>query len=530
MSEIPRSVEVSTKETSMSFRRAMFGVALGLSALGSVALHAQSEMCETHGSHRHARRTLLISVDGLHAVDLDRFVAAHPQSTLASLVRHGLTYTNAYTPAPSDSFPGILALTTGGTPFSTGVFYDDKWDRSLLPSPQQLTAGQVNVPGTEVAFAENLDKGFPNFAGDPTTYAGASAIDLAALPRDPITKQPVWPHNHLRVNTIFEVVHQAGHLTAWCDKHPAYEMLNGPSGKGIHDLYTPEINAPNPATPGKDYTKTIGGVITNDTLKVNAILNQIHGKDHTGAHLQGVPTLFGMNFQAVSVGQKLAGKGYIDASGTPSAGLEQSLDFVDASLGQMVEALKERDLFDSTLIVISAKHGQSPMDPGSLHKVDDSPYTSILSAAGADEAFHIADDACLIWLQDQSKTAAAVAALDLAANRSLLGIARIYSGADLMTKYQNPLTDSRTPDIIIQPQTGVVYTTGSKIAEHGGSSEDDTHVALLVSMPHMKGERIHAAVQTTQVAPSILHALGLSERALQAVEMEHTQVLPGLIH
>ena len=512
----------------MSFRHALIGAAIILSAAGGSALRAQAAAGASEHARLQAKRVLLISVDGLHAVDLDRFVATHPHSTLAGLTRHGLTYANAYTPAVSDSFPGILALTTGGTPFSTGVFYDDKWDRALLPSPQQLAGGQPDAPGTEVQYAENLDKGFPAFQGDPTTYAGASAIDPAALPRDPVTRLPVWPHDHLRVNTIFEVVRQAGHLTAWCDKHPAYEMLNGPSGRGVKDLYTPEINAPNPATPGKDYTKSVASAITNDTLKVNAVLNEIKGRDHTGARPQGVPTLFGMNFQAVSVGQKLAGAGYTDALGTPSTGLQQSLDFVDASLGQMVAALRDQDLFDSTLIVISAKHGQSPMDLNLRRAVDDGQYTGILASAGAPEAFHIADDFCMIWLQDQSKTAAAVAALDQPSVRAALGIARIYAGEDLLTKYRDPLHDSRTPDIIVQSSVGVIYTTGSKIAEHGGPSEDDTHVALLVAMPHLNAQRIHATAHTTQVAPTILRALDLPANALEAVRIEHTQVLPGL--
>jgi hypothetical protein len=511
----------------MILRHAALSLVLGLSTMGATPLLAQAEARETHPD-LHAKRVLLISVDGLHAVDLDRYVAAHPQSAFAGLSQHGLTYSNAYTPTPSDSFPGILALTTGGTPFSTGIFYDDKWDRALLPSPQQRVAGQANVPGTEVQFAENIDKGFPNFIGDPMTYAGASAIDVNALPIDPVTQKPVWPHDHLRVNTIFDVIHRAGHHTAWTDKHPAYEMLNGPSGKGIDDLYTPEVNAPNPATPGKDYTKSVASVLTYDALKVNATLNQIQGKDHTGSKQVGVPTIFGMNFQAVSVAQKLAGVGYLDAQATPSAGLQTSLDFVDASLGKMVEALKAHGLFESTLIIVTAKHGQSPMDPSLRTAVDDGLYTAILSAAGAPEAFHMADDLCMIWLQDQSQTAAAVAALDLPANRAALGIGRIYSGADLATKFQNPLTDSRTPDLIVQPQQGVIYTTGSKIAEHGGGTDDDTHVALLVAMPHLRATRVPALVQTTQVAPTILKALDLDAEDLDAVRIERTQALPAL--
>src|SRR6266849_6365029 len=85
-----------------------------------------------------------------------------------------------------------------------------------------------------------------------------------------------------------------------------------------------------------------------DTLKVDAILNEIDGKTHDGAHRAPVPTLFGMNFQAVSVGQKLieggVKGGYTDAAGTPTATMLSEIEFVDGAIGQMVEELKDHGL------------------------------------------------------------------------------------------------------------------------------------------------------------------------------------------
>jgi arylsulfatase A-like enzyme len=74
---------------------------------------------------------------------------------------------------------------------------------------------------------------------------------------------------------------------------------------------------------------------------------------------------------------------------------------------------------------------------------------------------------------------------------------------------------------------GVVYTSGSKIAEHGGANANDRNVALLISSPAIKPATITALVQTTQVAPTILRALGIDPAELQAVAMEGTQALPG---
>src|SRR5262249_44868360 len=229
-------------------------------------------------------RVLLISIDGLHAVDLARYTSRHPQSALAELSRHGVTYTNASTPRPSDSFPGLLALGTGGSPVSTGVLYDDSYDRAL--SPPGSACAKL---GTAVVFDEAIDK-------NPRALDAGGGIDPAKLPLDPTRGcAPVYPHDFLRVNTVFEVVHQAGRRTAWAGKHPAYALVHGPSGEGVDDLYTPEIAAQDEAT------ASVAGAVANDELKVRAILHQIDGLDHTGLRQVGVPTIFGMNFQAVSV-------------------------------------------------------------------------------------------------------------------------------------------------------------------------------------------------------------------------------------
>ena len=81
---------------------------------------------------------------------------------------------------------------------------------------------------------------------------------------------------------------------------------------------------------------------------------------------------------------------------------------------------------------------------------------------------------------------------------------------------------------MIVPTQGVIYTkpTATKIAEHGGFGEDDTHVALLLSGPGLQAGTVSVPVSTTQVAPTILSALGLDPRALQAVVQEDTTVLP----
>jgi hypothetical protein len=51
---------------------------------------------------------------------------------------------------------------------------------------------------------------------------------------------------------------------------------------------------------------------------------------------------------------------------------------------------------------------------------------------------------------------------------------------------------------------------------------------MLVSNPSIKPATVSSFVETTQVAPTILQALGLDPTQLDAVKQEGTQPLPGL--
>src|SRR5207302_8281088 len=97
---------------------------------------------------------LLINVDGLHALDLAGFVDSHPNSALAELSRHGITYSNTRTPANTDSFPGLLALVTGGSPISHGLFYDVSYDRTYFDPTNTTCTGS---PGNNMVFDESID-------------------------------------------------------------------------------------------------------------------------------------------------------------------------------------------------------------------------------------------------------------------------------------------------------------------------------------------------------------------------------------
>jgi hypothetical protein len=454
----------------------------------------------------HIRHVLLLSIDGLHAQDLARYVRLNPNSAFAQLTDMGITYANASASKPSDSFPGLLAMVTGGSPRSTGVFYDDSYDRTL-----SAPGSNCSTKGTEVVYDESIDF-------NPNALDGGGGINPAALPRDGSKGcTPVFPHSFLQANTIFEVARNAGLYTAWSDKHPAYDILNGPSGTGVADLYAPEIAS-------TDGTRL--GTQAYDDLKVTAILNEIAGKDHTGTKQEPVPAIFGMNFQAVSVTQKLTADGYLDSTGTPSPELQAALDHTDQSIGKMLAALSQDQLLSNTAIILSAKHGQAPIDPNEYRKI--SQATLLAGVDGSALAQVTTDDIALIWLTDSSKTSAVVSALSTKAHEQSAQIQEVLSGDALKLMFNDPTKDARSPDIVVVPEQGVIYTGSTKkIAEHGGFNEDDTHVSLLIANPKLKQGQVYTPVETTQIAPTILRLLNLNPAQLKAVQIEDTQILPG---
>jgi hypothetical protein len=539
----------------MQFARGLLSsvLAASLLALPLPARAGGDGNSQTPQTNQPVQHVLLISVDGLHALDLANFVSSHHDSTLAALSRSGVTYTNASTSAPSDSFPGLATLVTGGSPTTAGLWYDVTYNRALSPpaltTSLPITGGAnlcPDVVGTPMAYDESIDINL-------TLLNGGGGINPKFLPRDPNNNcQPVFPHEYLRVNTIFEVVKANGGTTAWTDKHPSYEWTKGPSGKGVDDFFGPEVNSipvalpqfpgcspvPFPDSTFDDgWTTDFRNIQCYDSLHVQAVINQIDGFTHDRSKSAPVPTLFGTNFQSVSVGEKLkqgpiaangpnVNGGYFDVLGTPNQGLAFELDFVDQSLGRIVAELKKQGLFDSTLIIIAAKHGQSPIDVTKRVGIGNGQPTTLLGPA---DAFDISDDGSLIWLTDQELLDSVVDNISQPENQKTLGIQEIFAGQSLRDKFNDPGSDPRTPDIILKVNTGVIFTGGSKIAEHGGFNEDDVHTALLVSFPTIKQETVNAAVSNQQVAPTIIQALGFDPSQLEAVQKEQIHVLPFLL-
>jgi len=565
-----------------------------------------------HGHHRYGRisHVLLISVDGMHQSDLDWYVANHPNSELAKLAEGGLQYTNNHTSDPSDSDPGGTALMTGGDPRATGIYYDDEYSHGVFPPGTTNCSGPV--PGGDVIYDSPDDKlpavpdllnngsgnTFPSFDEGGSIYPGGidkdpgkimnlsphpqSGLNPATYPVDPKTCEPIQPWDYLRVNTIFQVIHNAGMRTAFAEKHAIYTSFNGPGsgGNSIDDFFGPEIDSqavePNGVPYPVDGAWTADDAATKeyDSYKVQAVINWINGYDHSGAGPKvGTPAIYGMNFQAVSVAEKLKHSpttligpdghgdytedtpvpgGYMTVNGqqVPGPLLQSSLDFVNDSLERMADRIQADGEAGSTAIILTAKHGQSPLNNSQLQRIDDGPIISGVNAAWA--ATHPSnptlvvqeadDDGLLWWLSDRSQAAAdfvkaylwshSAPAVNYAGQTITVqhsGLRRIFAGTESARFFGVRRSETDHPDVFGISQVGTIYTTGSKIAEHGGDNPGDRDVPLVVYAPGAVWPgQSDRWVENTQVAPTILRLLGLDPFELQAVQEEGTQVLPGI--
>src|SRR5262249_29280452 len=148
-----------------------------LVALGCVvAISWQAPIARAQGFRHHdhdIRHVLLISIDGMHSLDFENCANGistvnngQPYCTnLAKLTKIGVNYLDVTTSKPSDSFPGLMALVSGGSPRTVGAFYDVAYDRSLDP-PAKTTGNGVAAgtctpgtapTGTTTEYEEGID-------------------------------------------------------------------------------------------------------------------------------------------------------------------------------------------------------------------------------------------------------------------------------------------------------------------------------------------------------------------------------------
>lgn len=225
----------------------------------------------------------------------------------------------------------------------------------------------------------------------------------------------------------------------------------------------------------------------------------------------------------VNVAEKVYG--YSNATGNPfTRGLLSAIDSVDKQLGTVVDKLKAKNLYNDTLIIVASKHGQAPINPALYAKID--PQL-IENDIGVPIQWQTSDDIALIFLNNTQDTKTAVSNLNK--NKAALKIKNIIYGQELIAQgYGDPTRDPAVPNIIVEPELGIIYTTSKKkISEHGGLSADDRNVACFVSSPRLQKRVFDERVYTRQIAPLILRALGANPQELEAVRLIGTRPLPG---
>jgi arylsulfatase A-like enzyme len=217
----------------------------------------------------------------------------------------------------------------------------------------------------------------------------------------------------------------------------------------------------------------------------------------------------------------------------------------------LVAQIKAQGLASSTAIVLTSKQGQSPTNPNDVKRINDAKIVAGVDAAWA--AAHPGaaplvvntsdDDVMLWWLSNRSQAAAnfvqhyllthSAVATTLQGKRIVVpdsGLAKVYAGAVSAAYFGVPVSDPRHPVVFGLVQHGVIYADAPDIAQHGGGDIQDLSIPILVDLPGQQhGATVCAPVKIIQIAPTILALLGLNPQALQAVQIEHTQVLPGLL-
>jgi hypothetical protein len=569
---------VFSLEVWMTTRESVVAVVAAVLTIGSFTQGRAADRSPV-GSGK-IKHVLLLSIDGMHAVDFYNCVngmagvnGGHAYCpNMAALGQTGINYVGTASSMPSDSFPGLAALVTGGSSKTHGLYYDVAYDRSLDPPASTtgtgLAGGTCTPNGAPTGTTTDFDQGIElddtklngGAPGAALTEGGVASIDPKKLVRNPAADcAPVYPWDFVRTNTIFSLVHAVGGYTAWIDKHASYSFVAGPGGKGLDDYFSPEVDSAVVALPGVttsegtscstirdpngvgSWTSSFQNIQCYDALKVNALVNQIGGLTHNGAPAK-VPALFGMNFQAVYIGESVnepgvGSGGYQNAAAMPSAALLSEIQFVDSSIGDIVNALKGAGLYENTMIIITAKHGESPIDPtryvangsntpatllGTAIPFSESPLNT--SGIGATE-----DDVSVLWLNSGASVDTAVTLLET--NATQIGLGQIYYGPSLALNYNvgglGAGQDPRSPDIIVTPNVGMTYSgSTTMIGDHGGFAHDDTNVMLLVANPSFSPQTVAATTRTAQVAPTILAALGLDPSTLDAVRAEGTEALP----
>jgi len=433
-----------------------------------------------------ADHVLIIDVAGLHARDLDLWVRTHPGTTLAALSARGDTFTNAWLPS-DDPVVGLLALATAGTPLSTNLPAESFFARDLSPAE-----GDCRGSGTVVELAMS-----------------SAAIGLT-IARDPARGcAPVQPHQMLLLNTIFDLVRARGGQTVWAgDDDRRVDLLRGWENTGLSDAVAYPSGADAHAA---------------DERRVVSMKRWIDGKVSDTNTVTTTPTLMGLSLSEFAEAQQ-SHVAYRDGMGTLTPTAEGALLHVDQQMGNLVEALQRKGVYERTWILVTSTQLFGPADNRPRIHTTSARIKHALARVGIPAASLAVSSDCLVWLRDERQAEAAAAVLWR--ERAKLGIDSVSAGHDLAAPVYGAST--RAPSLQLHLENGWLWDAPSSLASHSGSAEDTRHVAMLVSGAQLGHRSDPTLVPTTQAAALLLRALGLEKLDLEAQQHEHAPALPGV--
>ena len=397
---------------------------------GVSAASAQVQYPPAQGTPEHA---VIIFIDGFRADLFDPELAPH----IAALGRAGVRFANAEVGFPSDSMPGILGPLTGASPRATGIPYDEYYDRHYKLAIE-ITETVTVPPGLK-------------------------------------------PHDLLKVPTIFEAAKAKGLKTGFVSKHIGYEIVQGPSGKGVDHLELPE-------------SATWKGSFKDYDAQSFDMLRAMISKE--GADISGI----------YAIEANYAMKDH----GVAAAETRAAVTDIDTEVGKVVDAVKAAGRYDDTVFVVMGDHGDTDT-PNAVASKGDGSVVGFLAEKGIKAAKITADDVMLAWLADSSQAQQAIALLDTPESKEKFGIDRVL-GPDAL-KAMGDFADDQVPDFVLLVKNGVVYTKlpSKKMAEHGGAFDSDRRVAFVMAGPGLKsGAVVDAKVNIFSTAPTLAKLMGLS--------------------
>ena len=260
-----------------------------LAAATFSASHARQTTDHRRPDHEHdgravAKHVILISFDGLHEQDVARCVASNACPNIALLAKDGITYTNAHTPGLSDSFPGLAALVTGGSPKTTGSVLR----RVVRPHPVRAVRYQTCT--RHARLERRLRRNHRHRCAERRRTRASrrrrriqSAGD-SARERSTASASRVYPHDYVKTNTVFEVVkasvpqraHGVGRQA--CVGLRLAQRTVG-HGRRRSDAHRDQLDRSRRRTP--NYTDIYTHTEVFDDFHVQALINQIDGKNST---------------------------------------------------------------------------------------------------------------------------------------------------------------------------------------------------------------------------------------------------------